>query len=194
MLVDTAPQYISLVGIDPGSTHLGVSVMRVDPINWKIIDTRAKTFHAQQLIKGDMDLVVYNGERLARIKKINETLYSLFYHERPLWVACESPFYSQRRPSAFGALTEVIASIRDAVFQYDNTQSLLLIDPPTVKKAVGAKGNADKDSVKDFVLNNKDINYTGVKSINLLDEHAIDSIAVNYAQFIIKGQELCLAN
>ena len=194
MVMTNTPEYVSLIGIDPGSTHLGISVMRVDPINWKIINTRAKTIHAQKLIDLNSDLVIYHGEKIARIRLICQKLYTLFQYERPLAVASESPFYSQRRPSAFGVLTEVIDGVRDAVYQYNSLLPLTLIDPPTVKKAVGAPGNADKLVVKNFVKMSPIINYAGDTPIDLLDEHSIDSIAVNFAQFTLMEKQLCLRN
>lgn len=188
------PKYVSLVGIDPGSTHLGVAIMRVEPESWSIIDTRATTFHAQSLIRDTPDLVLNQGERLARIRSLGKRLYIVFKNERPTFIATESPFYSQRRPSAFSVLTEVIDAVREAVFRYDDRIQLMSIDPPSVKKAVGAPGNADKDVVKNFVKSNTDINYIGNKDILLLDEHSIDAIAVCYAQYVLKGKELCLLN
>ena len=71
---------------------------------------------------------------------------------------------------------------------------LTLIDPPTVKKAVGAPGNADKLVVKNFVKMSSIINYAGDTPIDLLDEHSIDSIAVNFAQFTLMEKQLCLRN
>lgn len=194
MVLTNTPNYVSLIGIDPGSTHLGISIMRVDPTNWTIINTRAKTIHAQKLIDLNSDLVIYHGEKIARIRQLNQKLSTLFAFERPIAVASESPFYSQRRPSAFGVLTEVIDSVREAVYQYNVSMPLTLIDPPTVKKAVGAPGNADKEVVKRFVKQSPLLNYVGDTPLELLDEHSIDSIAVNFAQFTLLEKQLCLKN
>ena len=76
---------------------------------------------------------------------------------------------------------EVLSEIRNACRRYSPYKTLHLIDPPSVKLAVNAKGQKGKEPVKDGVrsipelLDNLDV------QIDTLDEHAIDATAVAYA-------------
>jgi Holliday junction resolvasome RuvABC endonuclease subunit len=57
------------------------------------------------------------------------------------------------------------------------------VEPSRVKQAVGAKGNANKDGVKEAVRKNKEIIEALDVSIELLTPDAVDSIAVGYHLF-----------
>ncbi|EKD22653.1 MAG: hypothetical protein ACD_84C00020G0001, partial [uncultured bacterium] len=75
--------------------------------------------------------------------------------------------------------------IRRAVMHYDIWTSLDFVDPPTVKKAVGAHGKSQKYDVRKKVLALKELCYNGEIPIELLDEHSIDALAVAYHRLII---------
>lgn len=99
-------------------------------------------------------------------------------------VASECP-YMGRFPQAYAALTECLTSIRSAVHDYDPTLVLHEIDPATVKMNVNVNGKSgDKqlmtNAVTELIKTGRILN-TGLVNIGLLDEHAIDAIAVGYA-------------
>jgi hypothetical protein len=104
----------------------------------------------------------------------------VFHRVNPLGIISESPFYSSRMPSAFGALTEVVCSIRQAVMVYDAWRVLYLIDPPSVKKALGCKGNGDKVAVKEALLRLPLLCNVIEGGVQALDEHSIDAVGVGY--------------
>jgi Holliday junction resolvasome RuvABC endonuclease subunit len=182
-LIDRGTSIARVVGIDPGSQTLGVAVIEFDVITNSITSTQARTFVGDKLPFYPFDnfLSETNGDRLARIQKHKQNLFNIFKDTNPISIGCESPFYSQRRPSAFGVLMEVLTAIRNAVNEYSSWQTLYIIDPPTIKKAVGAAGNADKNAMKNKVLQMQDLNFNG--DINQLDEHSIDAIAVAYCRY-----------
>lgn len=173
----------TIIGIDPGSETLGVAVITFDIDSMKIVNTQAKTFIGSRIVDIDNWQGEIHGDRLGRIQAHKRNLLSIFINAVPISIACESPFYSQRRPSAFGVLMEVLTAIREAVLEYDSWKSLFIIDPPTVKKAVGAAGNGDKHKVREKVISLKELCYLGETSIEELDEHSIDAIAVAYCRF-----------
>lgn len=70
--------------------------------------------------------------------------------------------------------------LRQSVMQYDQWLPYYMVDPPTVKKAVGAKGNADKEEVKRQLLLIPEIVEKSLVDLSTLDEHSIDAIAVGY--------------
>jgi Holliday junction resolvasome RuvABC endonuclease subunit len=182
---------ISIIGIDPGSTCLGTSILWVDLSTMKIIASSAKTFRGDRLGQELWTAELF-GDRIGRIASLEEELVHLFRHVQPYMIASESPFMSMRRPQAYGALTEVICAIRRAVMRYDMWKTLYLIDPPTVKKAVGASGNADKEQVKSKLMALPDLQYSGDIPIARLDEHSVDALAVAYGRWRAHQEELCL--
>jgi Holliday junction resolvasome RuvABC endonuclease subunit len=186
-----SPNEFTLAALDPGSNTLGFSILTIDIATLRIVSSNATTFVGTKLAGNFSWTAEIHGDRLGRIVAHEINLLEQFRHYQPLQIASESPFYSQRRPQAFGALTEVICAIRRSVMQYDMWKDLILIDPPTVKKAVGAAGNGDKDAVKNKVLQLSDLNYNGATPLHLLDEHSIDALAVNYCQYKQLLERLC---
>lgn len=184
----------SIVGIDPGSSTLGFAVLYFDVRTLKILQTRAFTIKAEKLARGSWESEVH-GDMLGRVKALEDKLFQLFCDLDPYMVASESPFFSRAHPSAFAPLSAVVSAIRYAIGRYDAWKPLYMIDPPSVKNAVGAKGNAGKEDVKKKVLENADVfRFSGPVSLNELDEHSYDAICVAYARFKLMVEQLCLSN
>jgi len=171
----------TMLSIDPGSDCLGLACFEVAFGSYEIVSVKARTLVGTKMLGKDTWAEEIHGNRLARIRVLEETLLRIFNMEEPVFIVSEAPFINMRRPQAYGALTEVICAIRNAVFNYDPWKKLLLIDPPTVKKAVGAPGNAGKDDVKLHLLKFSGLNYSGDTSLADLDEHSIDAICVGLA-------------
>lgn len=183
-VINTDDTSVYIIGIDPGSMCLGLCLMELDVITRKIKSTQAKTIKVDKLFYSDnLDDEVLGG-RLARIKRLSSVLTSNMNSCKPIAVACESPFFSHLRPSAFGVLMEVLNGVRDAVHLYSPWMKLDLIDPPTVKKSVGASGAAKKDQVYEKVfekeMKDKEFNFLGNSRVDCLDEHSIDAVCVAY--------------
>ena len=178
-----ASDVATIVGIDPGSETLGLCRISFNVNTLQIVSTQAQTYIGTKIQTGMSRWILeYQTERFARIHAHKLNLGRILIQSRPLTVACESPFYSSRRPGAFSALTEVISALRYACFEYDPRLPFTLIDPPSAKIAVGAKGNAKKEQVQEAVLQLPDLNFIGDVSLNKLDEHSIDSIAIAYSK------------
>jgi Holliday junction resolvasome RuvABC endonuclease subunit len=177
-----------IAGIDPGSETLGFGALKVNVVTLEIVESTAFTFVGSKLAK-DTWLGDVHGARAGRISAHEDNLVDIFNYYRPNLVASESPFYSQFRPQAFGALTETVDAIRGALWRYDCWLSLFMIDPPTVKKAVGATSHAKKDEVKAALMALTDLNYNGPTPIELLDEHSVDALAVAYCRLKILREQ-----
>lgn len=177
-----------IVGIDPGSETLGTGALRVNVVTLEIVESAAFTYVGSKLAK-DTWLGDVHGARAGRISAHEDNLVDMFHYWQPNLVASESPFYSQFRPQAFGALTETVDAIRNALWRYDCWLSLFMIDPPTVKKAVGASSHAKKDEVKEALMALPDLNYNGPIPFALLDEHSVDALAVAYARLKILREQ-----
>ena len=87
-------------------------------------------------------------------------------------------------PGAYGALVEVICGIRNAVIRYSDVKPLYKVDPSSVKQAIGAKGNADKNAVRDYVSKIPELINNLDNPLCSLDEHSIDAMAVAYHQLL----------
>ncbi len=172
--------YFRLIGIDPGTTHLGVSVYTIEIDTLNILNSFAFTIDASR-VDCDTWSGSLHGERFYRIGYICQKLCEVFLMYKPLVICAESPFFGMRHPGAYQALTELLTRIRLAVFEYDNWRELKLVPPSIVKQAVGVKGNADKLAMKE-ALNNliNTINYNSDIPFSSLDEHSIDALAVGY--------------
>jgi Holliday junction resolvasome RuvABC endonuclease subunit len=173
-----------LIGIDPGSHSLGVGVIEFDIATMTIVSSDAWTLSGKKLAGKDDWVTDIHGERNGRVHAIENALYQIFMHFQPLSITSESPFINSKFPQAGLALTVVVCAIRQALMRFDMWKPLLMIDPPTVKMAVGAPGNAPKEVVKEKVMLLKDINYIGSVPLLELDEHSIDALAVCYCSFI----------
>lgn len=172
----------NIIGIDPGSQTLGFSVLSFDVVTNEIVKTQAKTFTGSKLACVSEWEELTHGERQARISAHGKNLLELFNHYMPLQIACEAPFYNMKRPNAFQALLEVILEVKKSAMLYDPWRVVYLIDPPTVKKSVGASGGGDKDAVKKAIrLKTEELKLT--QDLDEYDEHSIDSIAVAYCRF-----------
>lgn len=171
-----------IIGIDPGSTNLGVGIIYFNTHTLEIIGNEAFTFNADKL-NGNEWLIDNHGDRVQRIYRHRDNLITLFNRLNPLVVVSESPFINMRMPGAYGALTEVVYAIRQAVIEYNINTPFYLIEPSNVKKAIGAMGNAKKDIIKLCLLNNVVLRKTALLNLEQLDEHSVDALCVAYGQY-----------
>lgn len=174
----------SIVGIDPGTETLGLACIKFSVSSLSIVGTYAHTFIGSKLGMNQWIAAIHSN-RYSRLQAHRLNLIFQFEHYQPNVVASESPFFNPRRPNAFAPLVETLDMIRDALVAYDNMLPLHLIDPPSVKKAVGASGGSGKDSVRDGVLKLADeLKYQGEIPLDQLSEHAIDAVAVAYSKIV----------
>lgn len=181
-LLDENQDCIKLIGIDPGSQYLGVGILYIDPDTLNIRVSEALSFNTDKLPIQTKDKWYNNkhSDRFVRIRKQKQNLLEVFRIVRPNYVSCEAPFFNPRRPGAAFPLVELLTAIRMALFEYNDWLSLDLVDPATIKKSVGAPGNADKIKMREKVLELKELNYHDLEELKNLDEHAIDSLSVAY--------------
>ena len=169
------------MAIDPGSNCLGVAIIDFDVVNKVIVSTDAFTIGANRLFINESYDESF-GNRLARIEALGGALANYFCRYQPNITICESPFIGMARPQAYGALTETICTVRNALAVYDPYQTLFSIDPPSAKVGVGAPGNAKKDAMLAAVCSLAAIIkfIHGEQMLAALDEHSIDAIAIGY--------------
>lgn len=166
-----------IFGVDPGTDRLGTALLTVDLVTGRIRIAKAKTLGASKAPSRYPVVAEYHGDRIAKHHFLRDELYSMFVEDEPHWVISESPFMG-KFAQAFESLVQVVYNLRLALFEYDPIAPLHVIDPPSVKLAVGARGRSDKDVMKVAVMK-LDVECDIVLSD--LDEHAIDAIAVAYS-------------
>lgn len=167
-----------ILSIDPGTTHTGYALLTVDHSQMKIVAAKAWTVHADKCITDeDWDVHLYN-ERFARVKQHGAIFYHYLKKYQPVSVVCESPFYNPKRPNAYGALLEIVLTIRAALYRFDKWLYLHQIDPSTAKKNIGVPGNSnDKSLIKQSLLQHPDFKNANLQDF---DEHAADALAIGY--------------
>lgn len=168
-----------VVGIDPGTVKLGLSCITYRVDTFEITQVETITLDGSRLPHNEWLSRMY-GDRAGRVKALGKWLHGYLVEKDPFGIACESPFYNQKRPNAYGALKEVICALRDNVWEYNIRKPMYLIDPPTVKRAVGASGNADKDAVKKAILGHPVLGDHIRKLAEMPDEHSLDALAVAF--------------
>lgn len=169
----------TIVGIDPGTTCLGFATIDYDVETFEIVSCYAETLHGEKL-PGSEWLGSLYGDRFKRIEAYRDTLTRRFRSIEPVIIASESPFINVKRPAAYGALTEIVYAIKLAVVEYSHWRPLHLLPPSMVKNAVGAKGGADKDGVKNALRKITQIVTTATCDFEALDQHSIDALSVAY--------------
>lgn len=171
----------SILGIDPGSTNLGIAILNFELFSKEIISTEAFTINADRLVLNNSWLSENYDNKTARITALREKLLYILDYYDPVAIACESPFYNPKRPQAYGVLVEVLAMIRSVVIEHDDWKKLHMIDPSSVKQAVGAPGNANKETMAYHIGR---MNQLNILRECVLDEHSVDATAVAYCKYI----------
>lgn len=191
-----AASIAAIMGIDPGSDTLGVGILYFHVETLQIVGSQAFTLNGTRNGRGSFATEMH-GDRYGRIDSHQHELLRIFRLVQPMDIACESPFMSRRRPQAYGALTEVVCAVRQAAMLYDAWKPLQMIDPPTVKMAVGVHpktgGEEGKKLMKQAVLlMAATFKFDGDVLLSELDEHSIDALAVAYCHYTQLLEKLCL--
>lgn len=176
---------LRILSIDPGTNKLGVS--------FAIAHLGNRTFTIQEAFTVDIDRLVniVNSDKVDSHGKYNtmtasiyQLIKELILDYQPDWVICESPYMNSRFPLPYALLTLCVQTIYKSVKDYDVTIGFTLIDPASVKKQLGVKGNSgDKTAVYRALLECPFI-HSIVDLNNNIDEHASDAIAIGYYGFM----------
>ncbi len=178
------------MGIDPGTSTLGVSILSWDLRSPRYRVDNAFTLKAANNTLGYGAMEECHGGRAARLQQHHDELLYWLYTIRPQAVIAESP-YQGRFVQTFAALTECLATVRQALMTYDPHLPLYQVEPNVAKMAAGVDLSAmrktkDKKSiVRDALALRRDLEW-GV-GLDTLDEHAVDATAVglHYFRFMI---------
>lgn len=181
---------IRIIGIDPGTDTLGLSVLDVDMDNdYEARLVYARTHTASKSVKDLEWQRQMRGGRDVRLQSHSELLASFLEEARPNLVAAESPFLKFGRVQAYEALVECYAMLRETLWNYSHCMVLRRIDPITAKNSVQVSHiGTDKDDIKAKILEM----YSGRTDVDIndLDEHSTDAAAVAHCAYrqIVLGE------
>ena len=163
-----------ILAIDPGTRFTGFSIVEYSLLNKpKLIFV--ETLNVDSQLKSAKYISALHGDRFCRILIIVKQFNKLLTAYKPNLIACEQCYYSGIA-NPFATLTSLICALRLEAFSVDESLCFSMIEPSIVKYSVGVKGNTgDKDLMRTAV-GNLDIENL---NIDILDEHAVDSIAIN---------------
>lgn len=169
-----------ILAIDPGTNTLGTAILDMDLVTKRVSLEFAQTFKGDKMARRLEHVSSVYGDREAKLQAHTDNLFRLMVDYGPTAIISESP-YMRKLPQAYAALVECLGAIRRAIQHYDPTICLELVDPPTVKKAVGAPGKGgDKSLVKQGVKAQVALENPHGIDLDRLDEHSIDAIAVGF--------------
>jgi len=171
-----------IMGIDNGSSMLGMVVTDLDLRTGLYEVVTAETFVAEKILKDYQGLVSSHGARWARQHALQDAVASALRFFNPHVVAVETPFFMPRRVQSFETLTEMMIFIRLAVEDYGLGSDIIRVTPGQAKRAVQPANFTMKKAVmKDCVLRMENIRYREGIHKDALTEHEYDAIAVAVA-------------
>lgn len=171
--------YFRLMGIDNGSSNLGMVVIDLDLRTGIYHLLRAQTFVAEKLINNHRGHLQSHSARWARQCTLKDELADALQWWQPDAVPVEDKFFRPGRVQSFEVLTEMMVMIREAVEDYSTGMNIIAISPGEAKRAVQPAGFTMKKAViQDCVLSLDVIQCSSEIDLRNLTEHEYDAIAV----------------
>ena len=170
--------FFTIMGVDPGSRNLGISIFFID----------VKTLNIVDIISIPISLNKYNILNTSRTGLTNRLAYLESEAERiiesfnPLMIAVESGFINPRMPGAVIPLASAISTISYAAINIDPDILIVEYPPSIIKRAIGANPIGNKSPV--FNALEKNMEIVELIDIYPLTEHCVDSIAIAYTALL----------
>lgn len=180
---------LRVLSIDPGTQNLGSAFSIADYTNKQFRVEYGYTFDVDNLVnKVNIDLKQSHSRNIAMYQSVYWLTLNLCWNFHPDWVLCESPYLNSKFPVSYALLTLCTQAVEHAVKDYSSAVLFDYIDPASVKRGVGVKGNSgDKELMKKAIMSHPSI--VSNLDINYFDEHTIDAIAIGFNGFndLLKG-------
>jgi len=166
--------YFSMLAIDPGTTTIGVSIFTIDATNLTIVTIETILIDISIGFKED----ILNTNLVSRLNILYNRIKEIVTYYKPKIVSLEAGFINRLMPAAYGPLSQSIMAVELAALEVNPYIKLFKFAPKTIKKVTTKIGSANKDDVLFGVNGIPEI--TNLINPNLISEHEVDSIAVNY--------------
>lgn len=177
--IPTLPRPLTVIGIDPGTSSLGLSRLTWDMTSPIFTVQDSFTLHFKNNDPDYRELGELHGNKMIRLQQLKDQLQCYLLHSQPHVIISESPFMG-RMANAFRALTECLLVIQQTVMEYNVQLPLLTASPYEVKQAAGVtlgkKQGMAKDDIRTALLANSLLVWKVDPLV--LDEHSIDATAV----------------
>jgi len=165
----------NIIGIDPSTTHIGVSILTIDEYSLKIVNIVTEhIFIKEYAIPNE-----HNNALIYKMRVLQDRIEEILRKYRPMAVAIEQPFINMRfRPTAVIPLARALQVLENNLYMYNPYMLIARPSPGEVKNALGAKGGTGKEPVLEAILSSKEI--TKYISPNDITDHEIDATGVAY--------------
>lgn len=179
-------RYRYVMCIDPGTTTMGVAILRIDTFDINIKYIYTTTLYPAELvkIKGSLDyLSDCQSHKLARLAALTEMLEGLM---RTFCIkdVCIEDAYSAINVSTYATLIECQSAIRSAALAISPDISITLIKSSQAKKLAGVKGNSgDKELVRQAIRTRLFDFLDENINIDAITEHECDAIIIGFFYF-----------
>lgn len=173
--------HFRILAIDPGTTTLGIAIVDYNHVDDTYLVEHATTIPIGKLFAECVSLIETQSEKAAKLRTVQTSVLNMLMAWNPSAVVSEGP-YMGSFPSAYAALVECVSNIRFAVEQFNPFYKLAVFDPASVKKSVGVSGKSgDKELVRKALARMPNLLWVSDLTLNSLDEHSVDAIAVAIA-------------
>lgn len=173
---------LRIVSIDPGTETMGVSLLGLHPITLEQSFIEAFTMRGS-VLNYYWGNVLHDGDgRDSRLIALENQLVDYFNRVHPHIVVYEDN-YLGASPQSFKALIEACMCIKHAVWKYNPYLASYTVKPNQAKSTVNAiarRGMSQeerKELVRQGLMNYQPLRVPPL-TLSMLDEHAVDSVAI----------------
>lgn len=168
-----------MLGVDNGSSNLGVVVIDLDLRSGVYTLLYAETFVADRMIRNHRGSLASHTPRWVRERTLQDAFADSLVRWRPNAVPVENAFFQPGRVTSFEVLTEMKVLLRLALEDFDPSMDLILVSPGEAKRAVQPSDfTMKKVVIRDCILRLKQLRCSNGIDLNTLSEHEYDGIAV----------------
>lgn len=167
---------VRIVGVDPGTAHLGLAVLDWEYGTDQAVVVWADTLHVKDPTH-DSSFGETVGRRDARMIQLEALFEEFLRLARPTFLATETPFMKRGKLSAYESGVELQLMLRRSLWRVFPTKVIHGYHPIIVKSYVGVEARGtDKEDMKRAVQKLY-ANHTHI-DLSTLDEHSNDAVAV----------------
>lgn len=174
-----------IVSIDPG-VNLGLACLEVDLDTRAITGLEAHTCYLNSIVDNyHEELAAVHGMQMARMVAIEQIINAYCDGWLPDFHVHETAYSAHGRGhhsgsiESYAILRENILAIRLGFMRTEPSMRVYNVNPSTVKYTVVGVKSSDKDAVKNALMQKDDLDVSKI-NLDLLDQHAIDAIAIGY--------------
>lgn len=172
-----------ILGIDPSLSNTGFALLRFYNNNLELLEvTHLKALPSSKKVKGEK--IIYTIQE--RIYNFYIELNKLLDDFLPDYIMIEEPVVFRNSKGVI-YVSYLVGMIITLSSYFVGSDSVILLNPSTVKKVITGKGNADKELIK------KSLEQNYKFDLNNFDSDEIDAIGIaitGFNQFLkIKGSK-----